>query len=309
MKQLFSLSIAIFTVLNIYAQEKEEVQETVISTVTGNECAKNRGQGKRENGSKTGFWRYFHPNCQISRSGNYKNGEKNGEWKSYFKDGSLYSVNNYKDGKTHGEQIEYYDYARLFGEDKNVKDSIKIKSIVNYTEGTKNGTYLKYFAKKSFLSEKGAYKNGLKTGLWESYHFNSTTKEQEGEYELGKEIGLWKSYFKTGNLFYTINKETNEVKYFDINTGKIEEEGIRIERKRVGTWKSYYPNGKLKFISIYEQGKLWNITKYLNENGKRLKIGSFKNGNGILNEYDETGKVVKHYLFEDGKKIDTTYLD
>jgi antitoxin component YwqK of YwqJK toxin-antitoxin module len=57
-------------------------------------------------GEKTGEWREFEENGNISRQMNYINGKLNGKLIEY-RFGELFSITSYKDGEPHGETIAY----------------------------------------------------------------------------------------------------------------------------------------------------------------------------------------------------------
>lgn len=56
-----------------------------------------------------------------------------------------------------------------------------------------------------------------------------------------------------------------------------------------GISKGYYKNGKQKFSAIYKKGKLLEIQFIKDTLGRRLKVGSLKNGMGEVIIYDDDG--------------------
>lgn len=61
-----------------------------------------------------------------------------------------------------------------------------------------------------------------------------------------------------------------------------------------------YEKGKPLSELEYQQQKLWNVKKLYSSGGKKLKIGTFKNGNGILNIYRPNGTLLRTLTFIDG---------
>jgi len=188
MKHLISLTIAIFVILSVNAQEKV--------------------QFKFENG-------------QIQKEGYLdKDNNKNGEWKTYLEDGSLWTIVKYDKGNIIGkivyadaewedtskENCKYYrvitkqndgyykcnDFwitgeLQMVGKFRDLNLDIKegefvwyhkngeIKIIANYENGKKNGKY-KSFNTYGQLISKGNYKDDLRIGTWKNYYKNNTSK-------------------------------------------------------------------------------------------------------------------------------------
>ena len=81
------------------------------------------------------------------------------------------------------------------------------------------------------------------------------------------------------------------------NQVEIKERLIPVEKR---IWKAYYHNGRLACKVEYHNGKLMNVISYFDKNGNILDKGSIKDGNGILKEYDENGRLIKETIFNKG---------
>jgi antitoxin component YwqK of YwqJK toxin-antitoxin module len=70
--------------------------------------------------------------------------------------------------------------------------------------------------------------------------------------------------------------------------------------KRDSIQKIYWDNGQLYMTMIYDKGKLLDVPNLFNESGVALPIGTFKNGDGTLFQYDDKEKVIRVEHYEKG---------
>ncbi len=63
----------------------------------------------------------------------------------------------------------------------------------------------------------------------------------------------------------------------------------------------YHNNGQLKHSLEYIDGRLWNVVAYFDQNGNPLEAGNFCDGNGTLNVYSSTGKLIRIKVYRNGK--------
>jgi antitoxin component YwqK of YwqJK toxin-antitoxin module len=61
-----------------------------------------------------------------------------------------------------------------------------------------------------------------------------------------------------------------------------------------------YDKGSLMVELAYKNNLIWNVKKLLDKNGKSLKQGNFKNGNGTLNLYRENGTLLRTIEVKNG---------
>jgi antitoxin component YwqK of YwqJK toxin-antitoxin module len=62
--------------------------------------------------------------------------------------------------------------------------------------------------------------------------------------------------------------------------------------RKNGVSRVYHSNGVLWTERIYVNDKLWNVTVNMNSLGEKVDKGTIKNGNGTVNQYDESGALV-----------------
>ena len=266
----------------------------------------------QENLNPNGYNIFYYPNGVKSSEGYLVNGKPDGYWKSYNEKGTLISEGNrknflldsvwvfyalsgeksievcYLEGKKNG-------LRKLFSEDETVVEEWKSDSLVNaiqafYKTGelkrltpveegkphglekefNKEGLVIvvsKYYAgilgKREFINRTDKF--GLKQGSWKFFWTNGNLKE-EGSYQNDKKKGYFKYYDETGNFKY-VEKYDNNILIVDAP------ETRQMEVKTV-----YHSNGKPAITATYYKGV----------------------PEGVRREYDETGKVIKGYVFANG---------
>ncbi len=63
----------------------------------------------------------------------------------------------------------------------------------------------------------------------------------------------------------------------------------------------FWQTGQLYWNAVYEDGRLKEIKGFFDPFGLPLEIGTFKNGNGTLLEYDDAGRKIGFWTYKDGK--------
>ncbi len=134
----------------------------------------------------------------------------------------------------------------------------------------------------------------MKDGSWAIYENSGFLKSENGPLYMfhpngkvklathrfnGKDEGAYKTFYENGkkqcDCFYSAGK-------------------------RDSIQKIYWDNGQLHMTMIYDKGKLLDVPNFLNKSGADLLIGTFKNGNGTLFQYDDNEKVIRVEHYENG---------
>ena len=140
-----------------------------------------------------------------------ESGRKQGLWKYYSADGILIAEVNYQNGIKHGTSIKYHPLLGVPIEES------------TYFNGLLDGDYKKYYGTGELKTD-GYYKDGKKTGKWNTYYKVNGEKRSEGEYVNDKKEGLWRLYSSKGKLTcegpYLHNLKEGEWKYYD-QDGKV----------------------------------------------------------------------------------------
>ena len=140
---------------------------------------------------------FYHPNGKIMADGKFIDEKKDSIWNFHREsDELLVSKDNYFDGKIHGESISYYPNGI-------------IAEIINYNEGIKQGTWVKYFQDGSIQLEGNYFKDDIE-GKYRIYYPDEILKTS-GEYKKSLKHGEWK--------YYSILKELEKIEIYEY--GKI----------------------------------------------------------------------------------------
>lgn len=78
--------------------------------------------------------------------------------------------------------------------------------------------------------------------------------------------------------------------------------GRFVDSKPVGEHYAFYDNGQLRSKILWEEGRLVDVLALYDQQGNSLAIGSIQNGNGIVNVYSMTGKLIEVQTFNKGKR-------
>lgn len=161
--------------------------------------------------------------------------------------------------------------------------------------------------------EKYQYKgDSLKHGPYWRYNEGGVLLE-ESVYNEGYLEGIRKIYNDEGWLEI---EETHENKEFHgpyrtyHKNGKVKFEGSYTNNVLQGTVKVYYPSGKIKeevtFVDNQENGPFLEF----HENGNLMWRGTYRNGDneyGLLEKFDEEGKLVRKMMCDDDARCKTTW--
>jgi antitoxin component YwqK of YwqJK toxin-antitoxin module len=266
----------------------------------------------QENINPNGYNIFYYPNGVKSSEGSLVNGKPDGYWKSYNEKGILVSEGNRKDflldsvwvfyspsgeksleisyfeGKKHGLRKQYFEDETVVEEwvaDTLINDikafykTGELKRLTPLVEGKPHGlekefnkdgliiVVSKYFAgilgKREFINRTDKF--GLKQGSWKFFWENGNLKE-EGTYQNDKKKGYFKYYDEAGNFKY-VEKYDNDNLITDAPETRI------MEVRTV-----YHPNGRQAITATYYKGI----------------------PDGVRREFDETGIVIKGYVFANG---------
>lgn len=258
--------------------------------------------GRLENGLREGEWIIY--DIDSSQIGNMVDVSINNETHKMRLDPNIEKqVGKYWNDKKEGTWIKY--------ESSNYKPPYwwTKKSHTDYKNGLKNGNeiYFRGYGTEN-LDTIGImqYKDGIETGIGKVWHYNYPFKLKEvySATSDGQPF-LSERYYDSGEL---------EIKYIDTiisnkfyfyfkeyyENGNIKSIGYFHNNNVDSTYREFHTNGQLFIEEEYREGKLWNVNTIKNYKGKNRKIGDFKDGNGLLNVYDENGKRIKTIKYING---------
>lgn len=286
-----------------------------------------------------GHWKYFHPNSNLQREGNYdNNGKAQGEWKYYYANGAIKTILTFKDDKKNGRQRDYYMNGNLkrdapFKDDKydgkvlEYYNNGALQSENNYTNGITNGKVKTYFqngnpnldidAKNDkidgklvqydahgYVTMKSDAKDGEKNGEYVTYYANGQIKTKGGV-KGGKGDGKWTYYDEQGKKVkeceFVKGDEVGNVKEYYSNGKLSSDETYDAKGKLTGLATNYDDDGIKYFEGTYKDDKLVNY-KYFDKSGKVLQDASESHGELPFKSYSVFGKLIKEGLYKKGER-------
>jgi antitoxin component YwqK of YwqJK toxin-antitoxin module len=245
---------------------------------------------------------YYDDSCRLKSSSTYKNGIRNGMHTFYFPNSKPQYQYNLVNDTLQGIDRIFFANGNLFREG-------------NVINGLWDGP-----VKQNFIDGKPSnemvYKKGV---LWNvNYQLDTTGKKvnhgnfrdgsgkliyytdsgyviSEITYENGIRNGKKTVYRKDGNILKEENYVNDSLSgtmivYYPDHTPQFVTE-YKNGRKN-GVSRVYHSNGVLWTERIYVNDKLWNVTVNMNSLGEKVDKGTIKNGNGTVNQYDESGALV-----------------
>ena len=215
---------------------------------------------------KNGFYEEYFQNKLLVK-GNYQNNQKSGNWEW-----------NYSNGKKH---------------------------IIAFFENNKKHGQWKYFHQNGNLKATISFKNGLKSGTWVAYNITGN-KTSIANYQADSLFGEQVQYHENNEIaiYKTIGiaegkKQISISKYYD--NAKLFESYVLINQKIDGDYKKYHPSGIIWEDFTYQNGDLILVNKMQNATGKKLFMGSFREGNGELFRYHGNGLKYSQENYKNGK--------
>lgn len=124
----------------------------------------------------------------------------------------------------------------------------------NYTDGRKNGEWVKYHKDGKTPRLKGVYVDNRPNGAYTKYYANGVVME-EGKFTSGKQVEVFRRYYDTGIMsqeknFNSDGKEDGPVTYYHPN-GQKEFEYTKVNGVTTGKAVRYFPNGDVKEELMY----------------------------------------------------------
>jgi len=265
------------------------------------------------NGLKQGTWFYFSDKYKnnISQEGTFLNNKKEEIWITYSKNGNIRTYMTFKDGVINGEVRIYnrngvlqesgkWDGNKWTGEYKFFYDNGNPEYIWTYNESGERTGVQKYFYEDNSLLIEGYWDRGKEIGIHKEYYQDGRIK-RESNWVNGIINGISTEYYATGEVkivrrFENGVLDKNSVVYYtlentnDTNTNNNTNNNTN-ENNTETTYNTFTGTG---FNTFY------------NGQHQVIKEGEFKNGilvDGKKFFYNETGKLVRVDIYEDGKVI------
>jgi uncharacterized protein len=183
-----------------------------------------KAEGNYTNDTKTGLWKYYHPNGQLEQIGKYNAaGDPEGPWRWYYASGNMLREENYYRGKRDG-------YLEEFTEDGGIIEQGE------FLDGYKEGPWITVIGD---YCQKGTFRDGLRTGLWQTFLL------EPGEASMDSVLLFQGNYIED-------LPDGEHIQYWDKN--KIRLKGTYVMGKKEGNWILYNYDGSVFLITTYVNG-------------------------------------------------------
>lgn len=180
----------------------------------------------------------------------------------------------------HGQEEQFLDENWKF----TTKENASHRRTVEYNGGI--GMHVTDYHSNGEVQMKGEYLSmypKMKNGKFEYFDLNGNLTSRL-QYSFGSLDGLSEEFNEDGSLDRTSNYSLGSLK---------------------GEY-TYYRDGKVWSIHEYEFGKLKNVKATYDLNGNKLNTGSFKDGAGVLYNYDEKDRRVSATTYSYSKQHGST---
>ena len=158
-------------------KNNEPIGEFLYYSEDGTLVAKNTHL-KKSNVTETEM---YAANGKVIAKGKYINKKRHDKWEYYSEsNGALILTENYENGTLVGKSVAYSSVTQ------------KIIEETEYSDGKKNGSYVKYYDNGRIM-ERATYQNDKLNGDYSFYYPNGVVKE-EGKYLDNQKVGEWKTY-------------------------------------------------------------------------------------------------------------------
>jgi antitoxin component YwqK of YwqJK toxin-antitoxin module len=143
----------------------------------------------------------------------------------------------------------------------------------------KNELFIMYYDSTGVLTEKGQVDSTGKYNGSVTWFYSSGKVMRTGFYKNIFPYGNWREYYENGTLMSEYSYENGA---------------------KNGEQVYYHSNGKTWTKRVYKGDKLQAVDFILSIKGDTLDIGTFANGDGILNVYDEVGNLLQKVHYKKG---------
>ncbi len=189
---------------------------------------------------------------------------KHGPARYYYESGQTLSRRKFVEGQMQGLAEDYY------------RDG-KLKARTFMDQDQLSGPYASFFPDGTRESACSYVRDSL-DGTLRSYYSNGQPKRIE-RWAMDAKVGIDSAFYEDGKL------ESTTAFAQDLESGPM---------------RVYHRNGRQWTEWIYEQGRLIEIAFTQSKEGNPLEVGTFQNGLGWVNLYNDKGLLSERLYFKDG---------
>ncbi|MCA8918317.1 MAG: hypothetical protein KDB32_04510 [Planctomycetes bacterium] len=230
-------------------------------------------EGSYANGLMTGTWSYYELDGTLGAVGQYDKGSRHGTWETFGADGTRLSIYNYQNERLSGEYKRFYSdgtikehgvYKIVYSMSKRTGDvdfySESGELIIRETYDS-SGNYKGKVTRESALTDVPSdveIDPLLPNGIWLGFPVGATTHTQRMRVINGKGAGLYEQFYSDGTLGA---------------------KGEVYDTSREGLWSYYYADGTLKETATFTANVLNGDYSKYREDGTLAQSGSYTSGN------------------------------
>lgn len=243
--------------------------------------------------------RHYHPNGRLMAEGRYVGQEKDSIWTYYGPDGGKRSLETWVKGRQHGEQLTWFDDGTL-------------AERITFANGVQEGFHEQFFPGGQ-VKHRGTYVRGVGDGIFTWYHPNGV-KEIEGRMVNGDRDGIWYHFLDNGKVqvqlvyqqgrFVKDKKENGVFKEY-CDDDQVRSEVTYVQGRLEGPFTEFHCNGTWVEEQLPADPALGGkpeVQRVLKGQTKKRE-GTYHNGslNGMVTEYDVSGRVLSRVEYVDGE--------
>lgn len=290
------------------AAEKTWLFEGIARAWDENECL--QAEIKYAKGLLQGESRYYHPNGKIWKKMYYHDNKLEGNFEIYLDNEDILQTTCYREGKKQGLSKRYWNPNQIAAEEHYVNDLLNSakyydkngKEISSIADG--NGCRVTF--NKDTIFEMQQYQNGILEGEVKVFDENENLMgmyHMQNQLKHGEEIEYYPPQFFNQHPQSMLSIQWYEGKIQGVcktwyRNGKLESQREMSNNKKNGICLAYYNDGNLMLIEEYEMGKLLK-GKYFKKGDKR-PVSEVSEGNGLVTMYDPEGNYLNKYTYAKG---------
>lgn len=290
------------------AAEKTWLFEGTAKAWDENECLEAEIQYAK--GLLQGESKYYHPSGKLWKRLFYRDNKLEGNYEILLENGEILQSTCYKEGQRHGPSKRYWTPEQLAADETYENDLLITAKYYNRCgeeiAAIEEGNGYRTIFNKDTIFEIQEYQNGVlegevsvfdeKENLMGIYHMQNQLKH-------GEEIEYFPPLYYNQSPQPMLSIQWYEGKIQGVcktwyRNGKLESQREMSKNKKNGICLAYYNDGNLMLIEEYEMGKLFK-GKYFKKGDKR-PVSEVISGNGLVTMHDAEGNYLHKFSYAKG---------
>lgn len=261
-------------------------------------------------GQLQGESRYYHPNGKLWKSICYKDGELEGDFQIFRETGELLQSTNHVCGKKEGCSKRFWSDNQLAAQENYCDDFLVSAKYYNQTgeeiASIEEGEGFRAIFNRESIYELQEYHMGVLEGKVEIFDEKGIlvgVYHMRNQLKHGEEVEYYPPLYSTQTLSPMLSMQWYEGKVQGIcktwyRNGKLESQRELSNNKKNGLCLAYYADGNIMLIEEYEHGKLIK-GKYFKK-GDKKPVSEVVNGSGLVTMHDADGNYLNKFSYYKG---------